>query len=262
MQLSGQDWGKIGSMAVISLLYLSVFVVLGLLLSTILKDPQASLVVSLLLWVVLVVVIPSGAALTAKLLDQLPDQNVVLENANRAFGEAVENHNRRYPHKDNFVMSGQWSPGEPLERAVQAAEALDRVLHGYEDQKVGQVRFGQALSRFSPAGLYQSAALCITGSGIAHYESFVRQSRRYREELKRFLETSYSFDKNYPNMEGRNEISNGFKVSYDAVPKFDEQLLTVREGWENAIWDTGLLALLNIVLFAGCWALFLRYDAR
>jgi len=262
VQLSGQDWAKIGSMAIVSLLYLSVFVVLGLLLSTVLKDPQASLVVALLLWVVLVIVIPSGAALTAKLLDRLPDQNVVLEDANRAFGEAVENHNRRYPHKDNFVMSGQWSPGEPLERAVRAAEAQDRVLFSYDDQKLGQVRFGQDLSRFSPAGLYQSAVLGITGSGIFHYESFLRQSRRYREDLKRFLEGSYAFGKNYPNMEGRDQISSGIKMSYDSVPKFQEQLLSVQEGWANAIWDTGLLALLNVILFAGCWALFVRYDAR
>jgi len=260
--LGGQDWAKIGSIALISLLYLSVFVVLGLLLSTTLKDPQASLVVSLLLWVVLIIVIPSGAAITAKLLDQLPDQDAVSEQADRAFGEAVENHNRRYPHKDNWVMSGQWSPGESLERAVRAAEAEDRVLFDYDDQKVGQVRFGQELSRFSPAGLYQSAALSITGSGIVHYESFVRQSRRYREELKRFLETSYAFDKNYPNREGQDQISRGFKISYASLPKFEEQLLSVQEGWANAIWDAGLLALINVILFAATWALFVRYDAR
>jgi hypothetical protein len=36
----------------------------------------------------------------------------------------------------------------------------------------------------------------------------------------------------------------------------------VREGWATAIWDTGLLALLNVILFAATWALFMRYDAR
>ncbi len=260
--LAGQDWAKIGSIALISLLYLSVFVVLGLMLSTILKDPQASLVVSLLLWVVLIIVIPSGAAITAKLLDQLPDQNSVFEQADRAFGEAVDSHNRRYPHKDNWAMSRQWSPGESLERAVRAAEAEDRVLFNYDDQKINQVRFGQELSRFSPAGLYQSAALSITGSGIVHYESFVRQSRHYREELKRFLKANYAFEKNYPNMEGQDEISRGLKISYASLPKFEEQLLSVQEGWANAIWDAGLLALINVILFAATWALFVRYDAR
>jgi hypothetical protein len=250
--LNGQDWAKIG---------LALFVLLGLLLSTALREPQASLIVSLLVWVSLVIVIPSGASLTSKLWHAVPDQDAVAERASQAYHDAIRNHDQRYPHKDNGNFSGQWSPGESLTKAVQMDAARDRVYFEYEDQKIDQVRLGQKLSRSSPAGLFQSAVLSITGSGILHYESFARQARRYRDELRRVLEENYSFDRVYPQPEIRDQISQ-LKVDYQVVPKFEEKPLTVREGWSKAIWDTGLLALLNVILFAVTWALFLRYDAR
>ncbi len=259
--LSGQDWAKIALAVGVSLLYLSVFVLLGLFLSTILKEPQGSLIVSLLVWVTLVIVIPSGASLTSKLWYSLPDEDNVVRQAAQAMEDAYKNHDKRYPHKDNWIVSGQWSPGESLDKAIEIDQARDREHFRYEDSKIAQVRFGQQLSRTSPTGLFQSAVSSITGSGILHYESFTRQARRYREELRDLVVENYPFDRSYPHMEVREQIQN-LKVDYQVVPKFEEKLLTVRDGWSRAIWDSGLLALLNVILFAATWALFLRYDAR
>ncbi|MFB3903441.1 MAG: ABC transporter permease subunit [Acidobacteriota bacterium] len=259
--LTAQDWAKIGLVLVVSLLYLSVFVLLGLLLSTLLKESQASLIVSLLVWVTLVIVIPSGASLTSKLWYALPDEDAVNQRARQRSDDAARNHDRRYPHKDNWILSGQWSPGEPLAKAVARDEVFDRELFHYEDSKIEQVQLGQKLARTSPAGLFQSAVLGMTGSGIYHYYSFTRQARRYREALRQMVEENYPFDRFYPQHEIREQIQT-LRVDYQVVPKFEEKLLTVGEGWSKAVWDTGLLALLNVILFAATWAVFLRYDAR
>lgn len=259
--LDGQDWAKMALTLGVSLLYLSVFVLMGLLLSTILKEPQASLVVSLLVWVTLVIVMPSGASLVSKLWHALPDEDAVARQMRQDMDEAAKNHDKRHPHKDNWIVSGQWSPGESLAKAIAIAQAQDRHLFRYEDSKVQQVRFGQHLSRTSPAGLFQSAVSSITGSGILHYESFAGQARRYRDQLRTLVEENYPYDRVYPHFEIRDEIAR-IKVDYQVVPKFEEKLLTVRDGWSKAIWDTGLLALLNAILFAATWVLFLRYDAR
>jgi ABC-type transport system involved in multi-copper enzyme maturation permease subunit len=258
--LTSAEWAKIGLVLIVSLLYLSVFVLLGLLLSTALKESQASLIVSLLVWVVLVIVIPSGASLTSKLWKAVPDADSVAAQADRAWEEAKINFDKAHPNKEKGY-SGNWSPGESLLMAVNMATGFDRVYFNYEDQKISQVRFGQHVSRTSPAGLYQSAVLSITGSGLLHYESFARQARRYRDELRGLIEQNYPFDKVNAQPEIRDQISQ-LKVDYQVVPKFEEKLLSVREGWSKAIWDTGLLALLNVILFAATWVLFLRYDAR
>jgi ABC-type transport system involved in multi-copper enzyme maturation permease subunit len=247
----------------VSLLYLSVFVVLGLLVSTILKETQASLVVALLAWVVLVIVIPAGAALSAKLLVDVPDYDRIAEEAGRAEQEAIAEHNRRYPHPDNWAISGNWSPGEPLLRAFRVAEAGSAVRQRHEDRQISQVWLGQELARFSPAGLYNSAAVYLAGSGIAHYQSFVRQARRYRQELGRFVESQYPFNVAYPEDGAKvQDFTRKQRIDFQSVPVFDERLMTISEGWTAATWDVGLLALLNVVLFAATWMLFLRYDVR
>jgi ABC-type transport system involved in multi-copper enzyme maturation permease subunit len=258
----GDDWIRVGLVFLISLLYLSLFIVLGLLISTAFKEPQASLVVSLLVWVVLVIIIPSGATLTGNLLVDLPSAVMVQEEAQRAAAEARANYDRRHPHPDNWAMSGQWSPGEPLLRAFEVDDARNRILDRYEDQKIAQVGVSQNLSRLSPAGLYQSAALSISGSGILHYQSFSRQARRYRETLRNFVDVLCPGDKVRPSFATGTHPSVSLKIDFQAVPKFEEQRITIREGWNRAVWDTGVLALLNVVFFALTWVLFLRCDVR
>jgi len=259
--LTVQDWAKVTSALAVSLLYLSIFVLMGLLLSTLLKESQASLIVSLLVWVTLVIVIPSSASLTSKLWYELPDEQDVWQRADRGMADAAQNHDRRYPHKDNWIVSGNWSPGESLNKAIAIGLARDRHLFQYEDSKIQQVRFGQQLSRISPAGLFQSSVSSIVGSGILHFESFSRQARNYRDQLRRVVEENYPFDPAFPHFDIQPQVA-GLKVDYQVVPKFEEKLLTIREGWSKATWDTGLLALVNLILFAATWALFLKYDAR
>jgi ABC-type transport system involved in multi-copper enzyme maturation permease subunit len=256
------DWVRVGLIFLVSLLYLSLFIVLGLLISTSLKEPQASLVVSLLVWVVLVIIVPSGATLTGTLLVDLPTTASVQEEGQRAAAEAKGNYDRRHPHPDNWAMSGQWSPGEPLLRAFEVDDARNRVMDRYEDQKISQVTFSQNLSRLSPSGLYQSAALSISGAGILHHRDFTRQARRYRETLRNFVNSAYSWDKVLPSLGAGNHPSVRLQIDFQAIPKFEEQRIPIREEWNRAVWDTGILALLNVIFFALTWVLFLRSDVR
>ena len=216
----------------------------------------------LLAWVLLVIVIPSGATLVARLTSAVPEYQAVQQQSWEAWEAAVKGYNRRFPHPDNWIMSGQWSPGEPLMRAFEADQARARVLDQYEDQKITQVRFGERLACLSPAGFFRSAALSVTGSGVSHYRSFVDQSRRYRETLARFVDGVYPLGKTKPLFSNARSESFELEIKYDSVPKFEEKPISVRDGWSNAITSAGLLGLLNLIFFAATWLLFLRYDAR
>jgi ABC-type transport system involved in multi-copper enzyme maturation permease subunit len=260
--LTADDWLRVGMLFLVSLLYLSLFIALGLLISTLLKEPQASLVVSLLAWVVLVIVIPSGSTLTGTLQVNVPNAAAVQEEAQRAAAEAKRNYDQRHPHPDNWIMSGQWSPGEPLFRAFQVDDARNRVFDRYEDLKAAQVLFSQDLSRVSPTGLYRSAALSISGSGILHYRRFTQQARDYRETLRSFVEALCPGEKTLPSFGQGTHPTARLTIDFQAVPKFEERRTTIGEEWNRAVWDTGVLALLNVILFALTWVLFLRSDVR
>jgi len=51
-------------------------------------------------------------------------------------------------------------------------------------------------------------------------------------------------------------------VSFDSVPKFQEQDLALGESLKLAIWDIYLLVLFNHVFLAAAYMSFLRYDVR
>jgi hypothetical protein len=51
-------------------------------------------------------------------------------------------------------------------------------------------------------------------------------------------------------------------VDFDSVPKFQEHTMTLGQSLKLAIWDIGLLILINLGLFAGAFVSFLRYDVR
>jgi hypothetical protein len=122
----------------------------------------------------------------------------VAENADRAADEIVNRYNRLNPHPDNWIMSGSWSPGEPLRRAMEADQARNRVYDAYQDEKASQVRFGRRVAGFSPAAMLAQAIEDEAESGISHYEKFVSAARRYRQQLAGYLDSKYPLDKVNP----------------------------------------------------------------
>ena len=51
-------------------------------------------------------------------------------------------------------------------------------------------------------------------------------------------------------------------VSFDSVPKFQEQDLAIGESLKLDIWEIGLLVLFNLVFFAAAYVSFLRYGVQ
>ena len=58
LQLNSEEWSRIGGIFVIGLVYISVFIALGILISTLANNASTSLVILLLIWVIWVVLVP------------------------------------------------------------------------------------------------------------------------------------------------------------------------------------------------------------
>jgi ABC-type transport system involved in multi-copper enzyme maturation permease subunit len=263
IRLSWDLAGKVGVALVLCILYLSAFALLGLFLSARMRQPVASLVTGLLIWVAAVIVIPAAGNLLARGLVKIPSQDRVLEEADRVWGEAKENYDRARPHPDNWIMSGGWSPGEPLLRAFEAWRAHQRVVRQYEDLQTDQVLLGQRIARMSPAALFSETLEEIAETGVFHYRSFLGEVRRYRETLAEYVSRKFPFDPSTPmhNEKVRQELEK-MKLDFDSVPKFEDRFAPAAETSRQALGNAGILALLNLVLFAATYVSFLRYDVR
>ncbi|HYK90351.1 MAG TPA: ABC transporter permease subunit [Acidobacteriota bacterium] len=255
--------GRIGISLLLCLIYISSFVLLALFLSTRSRVPAISLVSGLLIWVILLVVVPAAGNLLARGLLKLPMEDQVLEEADRAFGEAVENYNRLNPHPDNWIMSGKWSPGEPLLRAFEAERAWNRVYQAYQDRLIAQVRLGKRIAGISPAALLGQTLEGINESGVNHYESFLRSARQYREELGNFLDSKYPLKKVYPlDRNATDRIVVNMHLDFGSIPKFEDRFLPMKEAAGQSLWSAAAMVLMNLLLFGAAYFSFLRYDVR
>ncbi|MGA2261744.1 MAG: ABC transporter permease [Acidobacteriota bacterium] len=247
----------------LSTVYISIFVLLGLFLSARSKIPVVALVTGLLAWVLLIVVIPAAGNLIARGLVRLPTEDRIEEDAERAYGEAAEVYNQRHPHPDNWIMSGRWSPGEPLLRAFEAHQAWGRVFQAWQDSKVAQVKWGREIASFSPAGLLIEALESTVESGITHYENFQKSARRYQQELASYVDRKYPLDKVSPlNRETTDPVIARMKLDFESIPKFEDRQAPVSDAAGPVLRSAGILALINVVLFAAAFVSFLRYDVR
>ncbi len=264
IRLDSELAGKVILSAALCILYLSFFALLGLFLSARMRQPVASLVTGLLIWVTAVIVIPAAGNLVARLLVKIPSQDRVTEDSGRFAEEAFQNYNRARPHPDNWIMSGNWSPGEPLQRAFEVARAEGRAVEAYEDSQINQVMLGQKIARISPAALFSETLEEIAETGVFHYMKFMDEARRYRDTLGEYVSQHFPFDRASPLHRDDNarRVLTDMKLDFASIPKFEDRFSAAADITARVIGKAGILALMNIVLFAAAYLSFLRYDVR
>jgi len=117
--------------------------------------------------------------------------------------------------------------------------------------------------------VYQQASEAIAGTGIHRCRNIWEQINRYRQQLKEYILTQDAEDPGSLHLlfclddlvKGWNAISKK-PVDFETVPKFQEKDWALGESLRFAIWDIGLLALLNLSFFAASWVSFMKYDVR
>lgn len=261
VHLTSPDWVRIAVTFALSMLYLSVFVMLGLFVSSSMRSSAAVLVILLLTWTLMVMVIPGiGGTITTSLSmlhdrDTGPNPYLVLDQARKEYIE-------RHPECARW-MGGTWDPRDSLGKHTYSWNAYMTVISATHDKMVKQVRFGQNVTCVSPTMIYRSAVEDIAGSGINHYESFMKQVHRYRLALQDRLISHHPADihKQYPGGEVTRLFSNLDFTEAD-VPRFQDEPILLEESIRNSLWDMAILLIYNIVLFMAAYISFLKRDVR
>jgi len=93
--LAGGHFKQIGVILLLSILYISVFVALGLFVSSLTQTSPVSLVLLLLAWVFLVVIIPKSGGLLASELIKLPSSGSFWQKAADARENIIRRHGIR-----------------------------------------------------------------------------------------------------------------------------------------------------------------------
>jgi ABC-type transport system involved in multi-copper enzyme maturation permease subunit len=270
--ISGLDWSKILTIVLVSFLYLSIFILLGMFVSSRTAYPANSMVMLLLIWVVVVVLIPSFGRIISEVSGKAPNP-AELERKLAEISTEIWSNSERYGERaGNASGDLSWPGNNPPARARlknAMTDAQNQVRENHHNKMLAQAFTGRNFTCFSPTVIYQRASEAVAGTGISRCVNLREQIKEYQANLKEYIrskdaEDALSLHLLFPEgyLVGAWRAISRDPVDFATVPKFQERDLGLGESLKLAIWDIGLLVLFNLVFFAASFASFLHYDVR
>jgi ABC-type transport system involved in multi-copper enzyme maturation permease subunit len=216
-------WIRTGLIILLSLVYISVFFGLGVFISVVTKKASTSLILSLMLWAVLILAVPSMAVLVSKRSVDAPStQEARLKNQSIRQAINVETTRKleENPISDHKERQKVW------DEAWKRINAEQKKLDDERKLKLRHlVSITKDISRISPSSSYVFAVTTLARTGIEDRQSYDDIAEKDAEEANR----------------NRKDLAESIKV---ALP------------------DIALLLIINVLLFMGAYVVFMHYDVR
>ncbi len=269
-----EDWHRLGLMLVGFLLYLSVFFNLGLFISSRTRRPSVSLFILLFIWVFLIFIIPKTALVISKQVLPVPSVHEVSAKRDAAMKEIQDNEIPKLQERLNdWWKENPSEPGQPpapeterefrkligevnneLSAMINAKDA--ELTADYQAKRRRQQELAFNLSRISPSSAMTFSALRLGKTGVEAHERFANSIRTYGSILGDWLMGKMTANMSFgPGGESPKPVLDDMP-QYELVPEsLSDSLYGVR-------YDLGILIMLNIILFAGAFVSFLKYDVR
>jgi len=257
----------------LSILYISLFIGISLLVSTLVKRSATALLLLLFIVIVLVFVVPNMAGITAgKLVNALSDYQarVRTESVIEEHGQAVGKFYGRIRNgtlKDKNEIVKQYRQPSRL-----YYEALNEISRDYERGLARKQEMAESLARISPSAVLQSAAESVANSGSSLQKRLWQNAERYQSIYLDYVKSKVGEIIPRFNMAWTVHLPDKTKVdipemkpkSYDGdmsdFPVFTYPQPRARERIKDAILDIALLILWNVACFLGAHVIFLQRD--
>ncbi len=260
LQLNAQEWSRIGGIFVVGLMYLSVFIALGFLISTLVNNASTSLVILLLIWVIWVVLVPS---MLGTIMSGLNQPSIRRGPSPVYFS--------RSGLKERYIARGLEAEAPTRERPPTPATRLwaeflneetresARLHRAYLNAQIDQIQIAREFNRISPTAIVQYAIESLAGTGFQRHLNFLKNTENYGDAFNDFLISADRADPDSPHVPFVREGMSDKPVSFESIPKFQDRV-RLGEAFKGAILDIALLVLFFAVLFATAHVSFQRKE--
>ena len=259
--LGSSEWSRLGAIVLIAFVFVSIFLALGLLISSRASNSSTSLTILLLIWTVWVVLLPSTlGALTSGL-----QPTMTSEEFDDRVQNLFDNLEAKYDRDQRFskmpVRRIPASEGTLLwsKYITEEAEHSERLNEEHLNAQIAQVQLARSITRISPASSVRYATESLAGTGFTRHVQFLEHVRRYGDEFRTFLIETDRADPESPHAIGPREGTSQKPVRFASIPKFEDRI-SFSGAYDAAATDILLLLLFAGVLFAGAFLSFLRVD--
>ena len=228
LRLSGPELGRLVLILAAGLVYIALFLSLGLLVSSLVRRSATSLVVLLLVWAALVFVLPNLGTLLARQFVDVPSVKALAEKRQQIWTREV---------LKTYTEEGSWD-----ERVATMNGEFDRMEEDYRLKFERLVRLSRSINRLSPAASLMDAATEIAGTGIGDEMRLKAEVIRYKNQAL----PSLSRDR-----------------TAKEAPAFSYRARSLTEVLaDGSLVDLAWLVVLNVLLFAAGTVAFVRTDPR
>lgn len=291
LNLSGDDFLRIGGIVLTTVIYLSAFYLMGLLISTINRRSATSLMFCMFLWVFLVLIYPNWSRfaidpvthIRSEKLSTNEQLNQIWEEADRAEHRFLENSPLKgRPPAFNLNLSeshisrtgsryqANLKLGEGSEQLVPHVQNFNEVIgalqirlaeksgvirqHRLAEGDIKQAIWDERLMKLSPASLYRFTTSAWAGTDLAGTLDFIGAAQEYRRSI-----IDYFYDRN---AFGSREwfASDQKTTSWWDLPNFRFQRAPALENATRALPGTCALLLMNVLLFMVSFFWFLKTE--
>jgi len=237
VDMSAQDWTKLGLFGLSSVIYLAIFFSLGLLISCLTHRSSTSLVISLFVWTILVFLIPNLGNILARQFVRIPTAQQLDLQRKRIMNSALFEMKRTPKTQPDFEERQK----EIQLRAIAEGDKLDE---DYRNRINSLVKVSQGITGFSPAPAFTLLATDIMGTCVAEERRLKKAAQGYKDLLIQMY-------------------TDGILTEESEPPKFHYQRSSVKDILaEGGLSNSLILILLNVLFFTGAYVAFLKYDVR
>jgi len=270
-QLGGADWGRVGLILLIASCYAGIFVAIGLIVSAVTRESRLSLVILLLIWVTVVVFMPStlGTLSTEWMppvqthhqfqmargtaFDQIKSDFLSKRETLRERRQSTETSQEKVAGIDTSELEIQ------QEFVNRDMEMRERISRQHLAAQSAQVLHARRITRCSPAAVVQYALESMAGTGFNRHLQYLNQCRLYVQQFRNFIVEMDREDPESLHFIGVRKGMSEKPVSPETIPIFQDKL-TFQDTLNPAIIDILLLVLLLSVFLSGAFLVFLRSE--
>ncbi|MBM3240253.1 hypothetical protein FJZ31_28555 [Candidatus Poribacteria bacterium] len=270
---------RIGLTVLVGLIYLSVFVFLGLFISSITHRTPTSLLLNLNVWLILVVVIPTLAGMAGENFSKASTESQFLEREEEIY-EMWRNPTYGQKLLQDIVSKKRLTEVEEIqEEAIKLLiEATNEKIKLNQDMwhaVEAKENLARNIACISPSATFQFGGESLAFTGIVAERSFYKAAQNfatvYRDYIQEKTGVAYKFDWSvHPwQIDVRGKIISisaprqpGFPKGLKDLPQFNEPYPSILDSFKHGFINVILLTLWDLLLFFLSNLFFIRYDVR
>ncbi len=270
INFTGEEWIRLGFVLLASLLYISIFLMLGLLVSSRANRSTTALMMLLFIWVVVVLAVPKVSMIISSKVCDVPSAQEIQSQKDTTMTQVMADGQKKiqkYFQEKSPDMSKPEIRAKAMEHISDMQEEMFNSINAkkgeidaeYEAKKAAQFQLASRISRISPASVYTYASTNLARTGFDRQQRFLKAARVYQvgfiqyfnDLMRRMIKDGI-----------RGDDANEIKFDLNQLPALEFREASLAESWNSAMADFLILFLLLTCLFMIAYVGFVRSDVR